>query len=95
MILSKMSRRGGIAVLVVLASCGPDARQTPEQEARAFLGTVADCLENERARVLGHEIVHPRFGYRVRYRRVMEIQARLFGRFLLGELTEYPDFTTR
>ncbi len=34
-------------------------------------------------------------GYRVSYRRLMEMQARLFGRFLLGELPEYPNFTTR
>ena len=46
-------------------------------------------------RRLGHEIVHPLFGYRVSYRRLMEMQARLFGRFLLGELPQYPNFTTR
>ena len=46
-------------------------------------------------RRLGHEVVHPLFGYRVSYRRLMEMQARLFGRYLLGELPEYPNFTTR
>ena len=46
-------------------------------------------------RRLGHEVVHPLFGYRVSYRRLMEMQARLFGRFLLGELPEYPNFLTR
>ncbi len=46
-------------------------------------------------RRLGHEVVHPLFGYRVSYRRLMEMQARLLGRFLLGELPEYPNFTTR
>ena len=46
-------------------------------------------------RRLGHEIVHPLFSYRVSYRRLMEMQARLFGRFLFGELPEYPNFTTR
>ena len=46
-------------------------------------------------RRLGHEVVHPLFGYRVSYRRLLEMQARLFGRFLLGELPEYPNFTTR
>ena len=46
-------------------------------------------------RRLGHEVIHPLFGYRVSYRRLMEMQARLFGRFLLGELPEYPNFTTR
>jgi CRISP-associated protein Cas1 len=33
--------------------------------------------------------------YKVNYRRLFEIQARLFGRYLLGELPEYPNFTTR
>ena len=46
-------------------------------------------------RRLGHEVVHPLFGYRISYRRLMEMQARLLGRFLLGELPEYPNFTTR
>ena len=46
-------------------------------------------------RRLGHEVIHPLFGYRVSYRRLMEMQARLFGRFLLGELPEYPNFMTR
>ena len=46
-------------------------------------------------RRLGHEITHPIFGYRLSYRRLLELQARLFGRFLLGEIDEYPNFTTR
>ena len=37
----------------------------------------------------------PVFEYRVSYRRLFEIQARLLGRFLLGEISEYPNFTTR
>jgi CRISPR-associated protein Cas1 len=46
-------------------------------------------------RRMSQEITHPLFGYRVDYRRLFEIQARLFGRYLLGELPEYPNFTTR
>jgi CRISPR-associated endonuclease Cas1/CRISPR-associated protein Cas4 len=46
-------------------------------------------------RRLGHEITHPLFGYRVSYRRLFELQARLLGRFLLGDIPEYPNFTTR
>jgi CRISPR-associated protein Cas1 len=46
-------------------------------------------------RRLGHEITHPLFGYKVSYRRLLELQARLFGRYLLGELGEYPNFVTR
>lgn len=40
-------------------------------------------------------VTHPIFGYQASYRRVMEIQARLLSRFLLGELDGYPAFCTR
>lgn len=40
-------------------------------------------------------VTHPVFGYRISYRRVLEVQARLFGRFLLGEIPAYPEFRTR
>jgi CRISPR-associated endonuclease Cas1 len=46
-------------------------------------------------RRLAHEITHPLFGYKVSYRRLLELQARLLARHLLGELPEYPNFTTR
>lgn len=46
-------------------------------------------------RRLSHEITHPLFGYRLSYRRLLELQARLLGRFLLGELDDNPNFTTR
>lgn len=41
------------------------------------------------------EIKHPLFGYRVSYRRILEVQARLLTRTVLGELSEYPMFCTR
>ena len=40
-------------------------------------------------------ISHPLFGYSISYRRIMEVQARLVGRHILGELKRYPAFTTR
>ena len=46
-------------------------------------------------RRLSHEVTHPVFGYQVSYRAVLELQARLLGRHLLGELEEYPNFITR
>jgi len=46
-------------------------------------------------RRLSQEVTHPLFGYRVSYRRLLELQARLLARHLLGELPEYPNFTTR
>ena len=40
-------------------------------------------------------VTHPLFGYRVSYRRVLEIQARLLARFVSGELAAYQGFETR
>jgi CRISP-associated protein Cas1 len=40
-------------------------------------------------------VTHPLFDYRVSYRRLLEIQARLLARVLEGEIGEYPVFTTR
>lgn len=40
-------------------------------------------------------VTHPLFGYRVNYRRMLEIQARLLERVLRGESSTYPVFTTR
>jgi len=40
-------------------------------------------------------VTHPLFGYRVTYRRLLEIQARLLAKVLEGELEEYPVFITR
>jgi len=46
-------------------------------------------------RRLSHEVTHPIFEYKVSYRAVLELQARLLGRHLLGELDAYPNFLTR
>lgn len=46
-------------------------------------------------RRLDHEITHPQFGYRVSYRRVMDIQARVLGATVLGELDDYAAMVTR
>lgn len=40
-------------------------------------------------------VTHPLFGYRVSYRRLLEIQARLLARVVTGELRYYPGFETR
>ena len=46
-------------------------------------------------RRLKQEIEHPLFGYRCAYRRIFELEARLLGRYLLGELADYPSFEVR
>jgi len=40
-------------------------------------------------------VTHPIFGYRISYRRVFEIQARLLARFVSGEILRFPGFETR
>ncbi|MEW6542249.1 MAG: CRISPR-associated endonuclease Cas1 [Nitrospirota bacterium] len=65
------------------------------------MGAVAMTQEGRRRfietceRRMGQEIAHPVFGYQISYRRVLEVQARLLGRYLLGEIPEFPSFTTR
>jgi CRISPR-associated protein Cas1 len=46
-------------------------------------------------RRLDTEITHPIFHYKISYRRVFEVQARLLSRVLLGEVPDYPGFCTR
>lgn len=40
-------------------------------------------------------VTHPVFGYRVSYRRVLEVQVRLLARYVTGETGVYPGFETR
>jgi CRISPR-associated protein Cas1 len=46
-------------------------------------------------RRMSSEITHPIFGYKVSYRRVLEVQTRLLARVISGEIEEYPPFCTR
>jgi CRISPR-associated protein Cas1 len=46
-------------------------------------------------RRLDVEIKHPVFGYRISYRRVMDVQARLLAAVMIGELSRYTPMTTR
>ena len=46
-------------------------------------------------RRLDQEVTHPVFGYRVSMRRLLEVQARLLGRFLSGEIDAYPHYLVR
>ena len=40
-------------------------------------------------------VTHPLFGYRLNYRRMLEIQTRLLARTVTGEIKTYPVFVTR
>jgi CRISPR-associated exonuclease Cas4/CRISPR-associated protein Cas1 len=46
-------------------------------------------------RRLDTETTHPVFGYQVSMRRLIHVQARLFARWLLGEVPEYPHYVPR
>lgn len=58
---------------------------------RAGRNTVIAAYE----RRMAHEIKHPVFGYRVNYRRAIDVQARILAAHLTGEIPEYTPFTTR
>ena len=65
-------------------------------------GDAAALTQNGRRKVIeAYErrmdslVTHPLFGYAVSYRRILEMQARLLSRHLLGELAAYPVFRTR
>jgi CRISPR-associated protein Cas1 len=64
-------------------------------------GAVALSQDARRRFIVAYErrmdqlVTHPVFGYRSSYRRVLEVQARLLGRMLLGEIDRYPSFRTR
>ncbi len=46
-------------------------------------------------RRLAQETTHPVFGYRLSMRRLIEVQGRLFARFLMGEIKDYPHYLPR
>lgn len=64
-------------------------------------GGVSLTPEGRRAVIASYErrldtdVTHPVFGYKVTYRRVLEVQARLLGAYLLREVPSYIPFTTR
>jgi len=64
-------------------------------------GGVALTAAGRRAVIVAFErrmdtlVTHPIFGYRISYRRVLEVQARLLARTLLGEIPRYASFSTR
>ena len=46
-------------------------------------------------RRLASGVTHPVFGYKVSYRRAIELQARMLAKFLTGETEQYVPFITR
>lgn len=64
-------------------------------------GGVMLTSDGRRAALTGYErrldveIRHPTFGYKVTYRRVLEVQTRVLAAHVLGEIPEYVPFMTR
>lgn len=58
-----------------------------DEARKTFLRALEDRLNTE--------VRHPVFGYRVTYRRCLELQTRLVGKYLTGEIPEYPPFRVR
>ncbi len=65
---------------------GPGVTLTPSGRKKFFIAY---------ERRMNHLVRHPLFGYRVSYRRLFEVQSRLFARALTGELPSYDGFLTR
>ncbi len=75
-----------------------------EVTAKDFIVAPTGCMMKKHARRkliaayerrMGQLITHPTFDYRISYRRTIEVQARLLGRHLFGEIDAYPSFRTR
>jgi CRISP-associated protein Cas1 len=67
-------------------SAGPAVNLKPHAR-RAFIAAYE--------RRLDQEVTHPVFGYRVSMRRLLEVQARLLARHLMGEIETYPHYLVR
>lgn len=46
-------------------------------------------------RRMSHQLTHPKFGYKVSYRRTLEVQARLLAAHIMGEVPAYEPVVTR
>lgn len=88
-----------IADSVVLTAVNNGEVQTTDFIER--IGSVSLTPEGRRRfietyeRRMSQEVTHPVFGYQVSYRRVLEVQARLLGRYLVGEIPDLPAIVTR
>ena len=84
---------------VVLSAINTGAVKLPDFIRRGGAVTLTQAGRGKFIRAyerrMDEEITHPIFGYRISYRRTLEVQIRLLARFLTGENDEYPPFATR
>lgn len=84
------------ATMRLLATNGISREEFEATSAGTFLSASGRrkviAAHERRAR---EETSHPRFGYRMSYRRILELEIRLLGKYLLGELDDYVPLWTR
>ena len=68
-----------------------DVHPTAVALTRTGRRTVINAYEQR----LATEATHPVFGYKLSYRRALELQARLLAAYLLAEIPHYTPLTTR
>lgn len=64
-------------------------------QAVAFKSGARKALIRAYERRMDEQIAHPVFGYRISYRQILSVQARLLARAFLGEIPNIPAFRTR
>ncbi len=84
------------AVLRLLANSGIEPSEFTETAAGVFMTESGRrkliAAHERRAR---EETTHPRFGYRMAYRRMLELEVRVLGKYLLDEIPDYTPIWTR
>ena len=85
------------SIVLMLVNNGEITEQSFIQRSGSFALTPAGrrAVMAAYERRLQSEVTHPLFGYRISYRRILEVQMRLLARTVMGELDEYPTFCTR
>ncbi|MCS6880986.1 MAG: type I-D CRISPR-associated endonuclease Cas1d [Oscillochloridaceae bacterium] len=85
------------SVVMTMINTGQLTPRDFEEELGAYRlrdGARRTFLEKFEAR-LNEQVQHPLFGYRVSYRRCIELQVRLFAKYAQGEIERYVPFTVR
>lgn len=85
------------SIVVTLVNTGEIAARHAIQRgpAAALTATGRRRFIQAYERRLATEITHPEFRYKVSYRRLFEVQARMLGRYLTGEIDRIVGFRTR
>ena len=85
------------SVVITLINRGEVSRSDFSETARGTLLNDSGRRQFWRAwaRRLDTEVTHPAFGYKMSYRRMMEVQMRQFWRFCRGDTVSFQGFTTR